>query len=61
MKLRPSVILAVAVLVVVAVKAAVFFQLWHHPLLEPAGETDGAYYRHFGEMVAKGDIAPKWR
>ena len=57
MKLRPSVILAAAILMVLAVKAAVFVQLWQHPLLEPAGETDGAYYRHFAEMVAKGDLA----
>lgn len=57
MKLRPSVILAAAFVAVLAVKAAVFFQLWHHPLLEPAGETDGAYYRHFAEMVARGDLA----
>ena len=48
---------AAAILVVLAVKAAVFVQLWQHPLLEPAGETDGAYYRHFAEMVAKGDLA----
>jgi hypothetical protein len=56
MKLRPSVILAL--LAVLAIKAAVLFQLGHHPLLEPAGELDGAYYRHFGEMVARGDVAP---
>lgn len=55
MKLRPSVILAL--LAVLAIKAAVLFQLGHHPLLEPTGELDGAYYRHFGEMVAGGDIA----
>lgn len=55
MKLRPSVILAL--LAVLAIKAAVLFQLGHHPLLEPAGELDGAYYRHFGEMVARGDVA----
>lgn len=57
MKLRPSVILTAAFFAVLAVKAAVFFQLWQHPLLDPAGETDGAYYRHFAEMVARGDIA----
>ena len=55
MKLRPSVLLAL--LAVLAIKAAVVFQLGHHPLLEPTGELDGAYYRHFGEMVAGGDVA----
>ena len=55
MKLRPSVILAL--LAVLAIKAAVLIQLGHHPLLEPAGELDGAYYRHFAEMVARGDVA----
>ena len=55
MKLRPSVILGL--LAVLAIKAAVLIQLGHHPLLEPAGELDGAYYRHFGEMVARGDVA----
>lgn len=55
MKLRPSVILAL--LVVLAIKVAVLFQLGHHPLLEPTGELDGAYYRHFGEMVSGGDVA----
>lgn len=55
MKLRPSVILAL--LAVLAIKAAVLVQLGHHPLLDPTGELDGAYYRHFGEMVARGDIA----
>src|SRR4051812_47670522 len=55
MKLRPSVILAL--LAVFAIKAAVLFQLGHHPLLEPTGEIDGAYYRHFGEMVSRGDLA----
>lgn len=54
MKLRPSVILAL--LAVLAIKVAVLFQLGHHPLLEPGGEIDGSYYRHFGEMVARGDI-----
>lgn len=55
MKLRPSVILAL--LAVLAIKAAVLFQLGHHPLLDPTGEVDGAYYRHFGEMVGRGDVA----
>lgn len=55
MKLRPSVILAL--LGVLAIKAAVLVQLGHHPLLDPTGELDGAYYRHFGEMVAGGDVA----
>jgi tetratricopeptide (TPR) repeat protein len=55
MKLRPSVILAL--LAVLAIKAAVLFQLGHHPLLDPTGELDGAYYRHFGEMVSGGDWA----
>lgn len=54
MKLRPSVVLAL--LAVLAIKAAVLFQLGHHPLLEPVGELDGSYYRHFGEMVASGDV-----
>ncbi len=54
MKLRPSVILAL--LAVLAIKAAVLVQLGHHPLLDPTGELDGAYYRHFGEMVARGDV-----
>ena len=54
MKLRPSVILAL--LGVLAIKAAVLVQLGHHPLLDPTGELDGAYYRHFGEMVARGEL-----
>ncbi len=54
MKLRLSVI--AALLAVLAIKLAVLLQLGHHPLLEPMGEIDGAYYRHFGEMVARGDI-----
>ncbi len=43
--------------VVLAAKAAVLYQLGHHPLLDPVGELDGAYYRHFAEMVAGGDVA----
>ena len=54
MKLRPSVTLAL--LAVLAIKAAVLLQLGHHPLLDPTGELDGAFYRHFGEMVARGDV-----
>ncbi|TAK13742.1 MAG: tetratricopeptide repeat protein [Acidobacteria bacterium] len=46
----------IALLVVLATKAAVLYQLGHHPLLEPVGELDGSYYRHLGEMVANGDI-----
>ena len=54
MKVRSSVVFAL--LVVLAAKAAVLYQLGHHPLLDPVGELDGAYYRHLGEMVAGGDI-----
>jgi len=58
MKVRSSVPLALAVLLVVilAAKAAVLYQLGHHPLLDPVGELDGSYYRHFGEVVAAGDV-----
>jgi tetratricopeptide (TPR) repeat protein len=54
MKVRPAVLFAL--FVVLAVKAAVLYQLGHHPLLEPVGELDGSYYRHLGEMVAGGDV-----
>lgn len=47
----------IALLVVLAAKAAVLYQLGHHPLLDPVGELDGSYYRHLGEMVAGGDLA----
>jgi tetratricopeptide (TPR) repeat protein len=57
MKVRPVVAaVIVAVLAVLAVKAAVLLQLGHHPLLAPVGEVDGSYYRHLGEMVARGDV-----
>lgn len=45
-----------ALMVVLAAKAAVLYQLGHHPLLDPVGELDGAYYRHLAEMVAGGDV-----
>ena len=47
-----------ALMVVLAAKAAVLYQLGHHPLLDPVGELDGAYYRHLAEMVAGGDVLP---
>lgn len=53
MKVRSVV---VALFVVLAAKAAVLYQLGHHPLLEPVGELDGSYYRHLAEMVAGGDV-----
>lgn len=54
MKVRSSVVFAL--LLILAVKAAVLYQLGHHPLLDPVGELDGSYYRHLGEMVAGGDV-----
>jgi tetratricopeptide (TPR) repeat protein len=45
-----------ALVAVLGIKMAVLWQLGWHPLLQPAGELDGAYYKHFADMVAGGDI-----
>jgi tetratricopeptide (TPR) repeat protein len=42
-----------------AVKLAVLMQLWNHPLLQPHGELDTAYYVALSERVAsEGVLAP---
>jgi tetratricopeptide (TPR) repeat protein len=46
----------IALAAVLVVKAVVFFQIGHHPLLAPAGELDGGYYYHFAQRVAAGDV-----
>ena len=51
----------VAVLVTTAfvIKLAVLMQLWDHPLLQPHGELDTAYYVALGEKIAQqGPLAP---
>jgi hypothetical protein len=43
----------------VVVKAVVLVQLWNHPLLQPQGELDTAYYVTLGRRVAsEGVFAP---
>jgi tetratricopeptide (TPR) repeat protein len=44
-----------AVATVFGVKLAVLLTLGPHPLLQPAGELDGAYYFHFAKQVVAGD------
>ena len=39
-----------------AVKLAVLSSLGEHPLLAPVGDLDGAYYLHFAQRVAAGDV-----
>jgi 4-amino-4-deoxy-L-arabinose transferase-like glycosyltransferase len=42
-----------------AVKLAVLIQFWDHPLLQPHGELDTAYYARLAERVAaEGPLAP---
>jgi tetratricopeptide (TPR) repeat protein len=51
----------VALLVVTAfvIKLAVLLQLWDHPLLQPHGELDTAYYVSLGQRIAQeGLLAP---
>ncbi len=45
-----------ALATVLALKLAVLASLGSHPLLEPVGELDGAYYLFFAERVAGGDV-----
>ena len=46
-------------LVAFAVKLAVLMQLWDHPLLQPHGELDTAYYVTLGQRIAaEGILAP---
>ena len=41
------------------VKLVVLLQLWNHPLLQPHGELDTAYYVSLGQRVAsEGVLAP---
>ena len=47
---------ALALAAVFAVKLAVLSSLGQHPLLTPAGDLDGAYYVHFAQRVADGDV-----
>lgn len=54
MRTRSAALLALAI--VLALKLVVLASLGSHPLLEPAGELDGAYYRFFAEQVASGDV-----
>lgn len=39
-----------------AVKCVVLFQLHRHPLLQPVGEMDSAYYVQLAQQVASGDV-----
>ena len=45
-----------ALAAVFAVKLAVLSSLGQHPLLTPAGDLDGAFYVHFAQRVAAGDV-----
>jgi tetratricopeptide (TPR) repeat protein len=50
---------AVIVAAAFAVKALVLMQLWDHPLLQPRGELDTAYYVALGQkLAAEGPLAP---
>jgi len=48
--------LVLALAGVFALKLVVLASLGSHPLLEPVGELDGAYYRFLAERVAGGDV-----
>ena len=46
----------ILIAVVFAVKLVVLLQLWTHPLLQPKGELDSAYYLDLARKVAGGDL-----
>jgi tetratricopeptide (TPR) repeat protein len=51
--------LASIVVIAFAVKLVVLMQLWNHPLLQPHGELDTAYYVVLGRRIAdEGVLAP---
>jgi len=47
---------SLALAVVFSIKLGVLLSLGEHPLLVPGGDLDGAYYVHFAERVAGGDV-----